>query len=40
MTIKGSCCVEGDKILVTISKKPSKMTWDEVETMLRGFIEG
>lgn len=40
MKIKGSYRVEGDTILVTVSKKPSTMSWEQVETRLRGFVEG
>lgn len=39
MTVKGSYKIEGDKIIVTVSKKPSSYTWDRVNSMLREFIE-
>jgi len=40
MTIKGGYRVEGEKIVVTVSKKPSTMSWEQVEARLRGFVEG
>ena len=40
MTVKGSYRIEGRKIIVTMSKKPSSMTWTQVDSMLRGFVEG
>ena len=39
MTVRGSYKIEGDKITVTVAKKPSSYTWDQVDSMLRGFIE-
>lgn len=39
LTVKGSYKIEGDQITVTVSKKPSSYTWEQVDTMLRGFIE-
>lgn len=39
MTVKGSYKIEGDKISVTVSKKPSSYTWNQVDSMLRGFIK-
>ncbi len=39
MTVKGSYKTEGDKITVTVSKKPSSYSWPQVDAMLRGFIE-
>jgi hypothetical protein len=39
MTIKGSYRVEGEKIVITVSKKPSTMSWDQVESKLKGFVE-
>jgi hypothetical protein len=39
MTVRGSYKIEGDRITVTVSKKPSSYTWDQVDSMLRGFIE-
>jgi len=39
MTIKGSYKIVGDKITVTVSKKPSSYTWGQVDSMLKGFIE-
>lgn len=39
MTIKGSYKIVGDKITVTVSKKPSSYTWSQVDSMLKGFIE-
>jgi len=39
MTINGSYRVEGEKIVVTVSKKPSTMSWDQVESKLKGFVE-
>ncbi len=40
MTIKGSYQVEGDRIVVTVLKKPPTMSWEQVEARLRGFVEG
>jgi hypothetical protein len=40
MTVRGSYKILGDKITVTVSKKPSSYTWNQVDSMLRGFIEG
>jgi hypothetical protein len=39
MTVRGSYKIVGDKITVTVSKKPSSYTWSQVDSMLRGFIE-
>jgi len=39
MTIKGSYKIVGDKIIVTVSKKPSLYTWDQIDSMMRGFME-
>lgn len=39
MTVGGSYRIAGDKITVTVSKKPSSYTWSQVDAMLRGFIE-
>lgn len=39
MTVRGSYKIVGDKIIVTVSKKPSSYTWSQVDAMLRGFIE-
>jgi len=39
MTVRGSYRIVGDKITVTVSKKPSSYTWSQVDAMLRGFIE-
>ena len=39
MTIKGSYRVEGEKIVITVSRKPSTMSWDQVESKLKGFVE-
>lgn len=39
MTIKGSYKIVGDRIAVTVSKKPNSYTWSQIDSMLRGFIE-
>ena len=39
MTVRGSYKIVGDKITVTVSKKPSSYTWSQVDLMLRGFVE-
>ena len=39
MTVKGSFIVEGDKITVRASRKPSSYTWRQVDDMLRELIE-
>jgi hypothetical protein len=39
MTVRGSYRIVGDKIIVTVSKKPSSYTWSQVDSMLRSFIE-
>ena len=39
MTVKGSYKIDGDKITVAVSKKPSSYTWAKVDSMLREFIE-
>jgi len=40
MTVRGSYKIEGDMITVIVSKKPASYTWSQVDSMLRGFIEG
>jgi hypothetical protein len=39
LTVRGSYKIEGDKITVTVTKKPSSYLWNQVDAMLRGFIE-
>ena len=39
MTVRGSYKIVGDKITVTVTKKPSSYTWSQVDSMLRGFVE-
>lgn len=40
MTVKGTYRVVGQKITINMSKKPSTMTWAQIDSMLRGFVEG
>lgn len=39
MTIRGNYRMKGDKVVVTVSKKPSAMSWEQVEAELRRFVE-
>lgn len=38
--ISGTYTIVGKSITVTVDEKPSLMSWEEVESRLRGFIEG
>jgi len=39
MTVKGRYKIVGDMIIVTVLKKPSLYTWEQIDSMMRGFIE-
>ncbi|UCE90868.1 MAG: hypothetical protein JSV90_05415 [Methanobacteriota archaeon] len=39
MTVRGRYRIVGDKIIVTVLKKPSLYTWDQIDSMMKGFIE-
>lgn len=39
LTVKGRYKIVGDKIIVTVLRKPSLYTWDQIDSMIRGFIE-
>ena len=40
MTIRGRYKIIGDVIIVTVLKKPSLYTWEQVDTMLGDLAEG
>jgi hypothetical protein len=38
--ISGTYKITGNSITVIVDEKPSLLSWDEVKSRLRGFIEG
>lgn len=40
MTIRGRYKIIGDVIIVTVLKKPSLYTWDQIDSMMRDLVEG
>lgn len=40
MTIRGRYKIIGDVIIVTVLRKPSLYTWDQVDSMMRDLVEG
>lgn len=40
MTIRGRYKVIGDVIIVTVLRKPSLYTWDQIDSMMRDLVEG
>lgn len=40
MTIRGRYKIIGDVIIVTVLRKPSLYTWEQVDSLLRDLVEG
>jgi hypothetical protein len=40
MGIRGTYAIQGNMIAVTVIEKPASYSWDQIESQLRGFIEG